>query len=335
MTALKQYQVLECPGLWRPSSKEKRMDIIVSIGATTLVMYDYNNQPRSHWSLPALIRLNGSTRPAIFAPGTASEEELEISDDSMIDAIEQVQKAVERHSPRWRRSKRTLVAVLLGALLTSCIIWLPDSLINYAAAMVPDTKRAELGERLLIHMQQTSGRPCHTAEGTAALRRLHDRLLGNRPGRLVVIPNGVSPTNHLPGGLILLHPDLIEDHEAPDVLAEHVVAEAIRAEEKDSVVRVLERAGLVAAIRLLATGDVAENVLFAQAGTLLSQPAAPVEREMLLERYREARIPTKPYTVTASDSGQNATEPIKADRSVASPALSDADWVSLQGICGS
>ncbi len=334
MTALKEYQRLECQGVWRPSLDDKRMNVIVSIGDATLIMYDYNDQPLSHWSLPALLRLNGKTRPALFAPGIDSEEELEISDDSMIDAIERVQRAVERRSPRQRRPRFFLVVAALLALLALGIIWLPETVVNHAAAVVPDAKRIELGERLLAHIQHASRRPCHTSAGTAALGRLHNRLLGDRSGRLVVIPNGVAQTNHLPGGLILIDPSLIEDQEAPDVVAGYVIAEAIRADSRDAVVRMLERAGLVAAFRLLATGDVTENVLFAQAGALLSQPAQPVDPEALLARFRAARISIRPYAITVNAPDGDVLEPIKDDPVGDRPALSDADWVNLQRICG-
>ncbi len=333
MTALKEYQRLECPGVWRPSSEDKRINVVVGIGDATLIMYDYNDRPQSHWSLPALVRLNGDTRPAIFAPGIDSEEELEIGDDSMIDAIEQVQKAIERRIPRKRRSKRAILAVAICASLASSIVWLPELLVTHAAAVVPDAKRIELGERLLAHIQQASRRSCHTAE-TAALGRLYDRLLGDRPGRLAVLPNGIAQTNHLPGGLILIDPALIENHESPDVAAGYVIAEAIRADAQDAIASMLERAGLVAALRLLATGDVTENVLFALAGALLSQPAQPVDRKALLERFRESRISIAPYAAIAlDDADENALELTTVDQGGNSPALSDADWVSLQRIC--
>ena len=330
MTALKQYQRLESPGVWRASPEHQRKDVIVSVGDATLIMYDKADRPLTHWSLPALVRLNGSAKPAIFSPGTDSTEELEISEDWMIEAIERVQEAIRQRNPKkvWPR-----LLLFAGSLLLLCALWLPELLVKHAAAVVPDAKRAELGERLLNHIQRTSGRPCHTAAGTAALSRLHKRLLNDRPGRLVVLPNGIAQTSHLPGGLILLHSALVEDYEPPDVVAGYVIAETMRADIHDPVARLLEQAGLMAALRLLVTGDLNENVLISQARALLSQPVDQLDREALLERFREARISTTPYAVALGDSDDGALQLIEADPGSDSPVLSDADWVSLQGIC--
>ncbi|MCY3996919.1 MAG: hypothetical protein OXF07_12330 [Rhodobacter sp.] len=334
MTALKQYQRLEFPGVWRASPKHQRKNVVVCMGNATLIIYDYADQPLTHWSLPALIRLNGNGRPAVFAPGADSTEELEISDDSMIDAIEQVRNAIERQGPRNLKPRLSIIACAICAMLVICMAWLPELLVNHAATLVPDAKRVELGERLLFQIQRISGVSCHTPTGTAALDRLHTRLLGDRPGRLVVLSNGVAWTNHLPGGLLLLDPTLVEDHEAPDVVAGYVIAEAIRADARDPVARILEQAGLVAAFRLLTTGDVSESVLLAQAGALLSQPYKPVLNETLLERFRSLGIPIRPYAIAVSRFDEEALALANSDSGGNSPVLSDADWVNLQRICG-
>jgi len=334
MTALEQYQRLEFPGVWRASPEHQRKNVVVCLGDATLIIYDYADQPLTHWSLPALIRLNGNSRPAVFAPGADSTEELEVSDASMIDAIEQVQRAVERRGPRNLRPRLTIIACTICATLVLCMAWLPELLVNHAATLVPDAKRVELGERLLIQIQRISGVPCHTPSGTAALDRLHARLLGDRPGRLVVLPNGVARTNHLPGGLLLLDPALVEDHEAPDVVAGYVIAEAIRADARDPVARILKQAGLVVALRLLTTGDVTESVLLAQAGALLSQPYEPVRGETLLERFRSLGIPASPYAMAVSRFDEEALALANSGSGGNAPVLSDTDWVNLQRICG-
>ncbi len=334
MTALKEYQRLEFAGVWRASPEHQRKDVIVCVGNATLVMYDYADQPLTHWSLPALVRLNSGSNPAVFAPGVDSSEVLEVSDGTIIEAIERIQRASEKRRPGNRRLRIAVIAGILCVLLVSGIFWLPELLVNHAAAVVPDAKRIELGERLLAQIQRTSGRPCHTGAGTAALSRLYNRLLGDRPGRLVVLPNGTAQTNHLPGGLFLIDPALVEDHEAPDVVAGYVIAEAVRANAHDPVARMLKQAGLVAAFRLLTTGDVTENVLFAQAGALLTQPPEPVHKETLLDSFREAGISATPYATAVSKSGESTLELSDADQGADIPVLSDADWVNLQRICG-
>ena len=334
MTALKGYQRLECAGVWRASPEHQRKDVVVCVGDATLVMYDYADNPLTHWSLPALVRLNGNAKPAIFAPGAGSTEELEISDDSMIHALEQVRKVVSGHGPRNRRPWAKVIAGITCVLLALCIIWFPEILAIHSASMVPEAKRDEFGKRLLAHIQRTSGHPCHTPSGTAALGRLYTRLLDDRPGRLVVLPNGTAQTLHLPGGLLLVDPALIEDHDSPDVVAGHLIAEAIRADGQDPITRMLEQAGALAALRMLTTGDLPEDALIEQARTLLSQQSEPVSLEVLLERFREAELSAIPYA-NAVDRFDEVTQRLAQHgpgREL--PVLSDADWVSLQRICG-
>ncbi|NOX74880.1 MAG: hypothetical protein GXP03_15105, partial [Alphaproteobacteria bacterium] len=93
MTALKQYEKLEAPGLWRETADAQRREIYISFGDTTLVIRNHKDEVLSHWSLPAIIRLNPGVMPALFSPDISAAETLEIDDDTMIDAIEKIRAA--------------------------------------------------------------------------------------------------------------------------------------------------------------------------------------------------------------------------------------------------
>ncbi|HEX9857058.1 MAG TPA: hypothetical protein VGA75_01800, partial [Paracoccaceae bacterium] len=59
MTALKKYQKLESPGLWRDTPDAQRREVVVNFGEASLVLSDpRNDSALSHWSLPAVERLN-------------------------------------------------------------------------------------------------------------------------------------------------------------------------------------------------------------------------------------------------------------------------------------
>jgi len=94
MTALHQYERLESSGLWRGDINSQRRDVTVSFGKATLVISDAAGRALTHWSLPAVVRQNAGVRPAVFTPDTGPDETLEIDDDLMIDAIEQVRKTL-------------------------------------------------------------------------------------------------------------------------------------------------------------------------------------------------------------------------------------------------
>ncbi|MCP3970852.1 MAG: hypothetical protein GY717_11175 [Rhodobacteraceae bacterium] len=333
MTALTDYQRLECPGVWRASPEDQRRDVTVSVGDATLTIYDQASRPLTHWSLPAVICLNTGTRPALFAPAPDATEELEVSEDEMIDAIEKVRRTVERRRPRHGRLRFVLMGTGLAAVVALGVLWLPGQLISHAASVVPQAKRSEIGARLLANIRRVAGSPCETDAGRQALDRLYRRLMGDRPGRLVVLTGGVTETGHLPGGMIVLNRALVEDFETPDVVAGYVLAEALRAEAADPLLGMLMATGPGTAIRLLTTGDIPEATLAAHAETLLTSPPAPVAADKLLATFATARVAAAPYGYARDISGETTLTLIEADPG-GEPVLPDADWVSLQEICG-
>ena len=336
MTALNQYQRLESPGIWRAAPEAQRRDVFVSIGDATLVIYDAANRALAHWSLPAVERINPGTRPAVYRPGPDAPEDLEIAEPEMIDAIETVRRTIERRRPREGRLRLVLLGVGLAAVVGLGAFWLPDALVRHAASVVPAAKRAELGERLLAQMRRVAGAPCETAQGRRALGQLHRRLSADRGGRIVVLSGGIAETAHLPGGLILVHRSLVEDHETPDVVAGYVLAEAVRA-GRDPVERLLDTLGPLSALRLLATGDVPDDALALYTEALLSHRAPPVDDQTLLSRFRAASVAATPYAYARDISGETTLALIEADPAAgggATPVLPDSAWVALQGICG-
>ncbi|MFT4783808.1 MAG: hypothetical protein ACI9IV_001550, partial [Paracoccaceae bacterium] len=103
MTALDQYTRLECPGIWRAAPDAQRINVVAAFGVSSLVITDNNGRAMSHWSLAAVVRINPGIRPALFCPSPEAGEELELADDTMIDAIEKVRRAVVRSRPQGGR----------------------------------------------------------------------------------------------------------------------------------------------------------------------------------------------------------------------------------------
>ena len=118
MTALQEYQRLECTGLWRDRAESQRRDVIVSFGDASLIIRELpSERALSHWSLPAARRLNPGRMPALFAPGPDTTEELEIDDETMIAAIAKVHALIERRRPRPGRLRGAILSVVAAAVL--------------------------------------------------------------------------------------------------------------------------------------------------------------------------------------------------------------------------
>jgi len=338
MTALSEYERLEATGLWRDAPDSQRREVLVSLGDATLIISTMTETALSHWSLPAIRRLNPGKTPALYAPDPGADEVLELDAPEMIAAIERVRGAIERARPRPGRLRLMLGLGSLAAVVLAGVLLLPAALTHQTVAVLPDATRAAIGRTLLAEMTSLAGRPCAAPAGIAALSRLSRRTLGDeRPPRVVVLPGSVTDTLGLPGNMIVINSALVEDHETPEVLAGHLLAEAARRSTIDPMQRLLEDAGLGVTLRLLTTGNIAANHLHAHAAHLLVTPATPVDDTAMLARFAAAGISSQPYAYARDVSGETTLALIEGDPlrgQSREGLLPDEDWIALQEICG-
>ncbi|KAA8613095.1 hypothetical protein [Salipiger aestuarii] len=339
MTALKEYDRLEASGLWRPEPDAQRREVIVSLGDASLTISEFSGRALAHWSLAAVRRANKGQRPAIYHPDGDADETLELRDDAedMIDAIERLLRAIDRRRPKPGKLRVALLSGFAAAVLGAVVFWLPGALVAHTEQVVPTVKRDEIGAALLSRITRIAGQPCMTDEARTPLRHLALRILGEaRQGDLVVLPDGVRDTAHLPGGLILMNRTILEAHEDPDIAAGYILTEAQRARRADPLGELLDHAGLWAALQLLTTGQLPEAALDRYAESLLTRTVRPVPTQDLLAAFDAAQLRSTPYAFALDGSGESTFDLIDADPHATDgsrPVLSDADWVRLQGIC--
>lgn len=340
MTALKQYQRLESPGIWRSTQTAQRRDVIVSFGEATLIIADSRSEiPLSHWSLPAVERLNPNEIPAIYAPGTDAAEALEIDDTLMIEALETIHRVVDAKRPRPGRMRGWIVAGLVAALIALAALWLPGALVRQTAKIVPPAERYSIGRRVLAGITHISGTPCNGTRGRDVLDRLSHRLFGSAAPRIVVLRDTPAEAAHLPGHLLIVNRHLIEDREGPDVLAGYLIMEQARARAEDPLLPLLQWAGLRATLGLLTSGHLPRGTLSGYGEALLTRPPETLPPRPLIARFHAVGLPTTPYAKAADGTGHNPTldamitgDPFST-QSPPRPLLNDDDWVALQGIC--
>lgn len=339
MTALTRYQRLECLALWREKPDAQRRDTVVSLGDATLVISDPKSDTAlTHWSLPAVRRLNRGALPALYSPAADAPETLEIADSDMISALDQVENALLGLRQRPGRLRLALRVASFSLLAGLAVFWLPQAMIRHTAQMVPETRRAEIGRLILADMVPLTQVPCNQPEGLAALARLRDRLLGPGRGELVVLPEGIDGSARLPGNAILLSRTLIEGQDDPNVVGGFILAELLADEIADPMVPLLRYAGLRNTFGLLTTGTLPDTALAGYGKVLLAQGRRAVDDARLLARFKAAGIPSTPFARALDPQGR-ATKPLidgdpMANAPLGSPVLSDGDWVTLQGICG-
>ncbi len=336
MTALKQFQRIEATGLWRPTPDEQRREVVVSIGEATLTISDFNDRALTHWSLAALERQNPGEYPAIFHPDGDPGETLELaqSETTMIEAVDRLQRAIDRSRPHPGRLRWFSVGGVVLAVLAVLVLWLPGALQNHVVSVVPTIKRQDIGNTILQRIERVSGRACQSEDARLSLEQLARRT-GVR--QIIILPAGVQTSLTLPGGTVLLNRALVEDHEDPAVAAGYIIAERARAQLQDPLDDVLTRTGPTAAFRLLTTGQLTPEIVDAYTEQVLSEPRPEIADEPLLAMFAQAALPSTPYAYARDVTGETVLSLIEADpmagRSL-EQVLPDRDWVQLQNICG-
>ncbi|OSP56324.1 hypothetical protein [Pseudoruegeria sp. SK021] len=336
MTVLSQYQRLECAGIWRGTASDQRQNVFVALGDATLVIRDSADIALAHWSLPAVIRNNPGVRPALYTPGPEAEELLELDDDTMIEAIKTVQRAITRSRPKPGLLRRTILGLGLAAAVGLLGFWLPDALIRHTASILPEATRVDIGRRLLVNMEPVTGLPCRSVAGRNALQRLQRKVLGEAPWAVAVLRGGPVASASLPGNILLMRKSLIEPYSGPEALAGALLVEAARAETEDPIYDLMSHAGLAATFGLLTSGEISDDVLADYAQTILLRPQADPPLAEVLDQFAALGLSTEPYgeAMAPGDTFTNALMAADPRPSGSTAGLiADATWLRLQAIC--
>lgn len=337
MTALDRYVRLESDALWRAGLDAQRRDVTISFGDATLVIADGAGRPLAHWSLPALIRQNPDEKPAIYAPDDAASELLEIADPTMIEAIEEVRKALAKSRPHPGKLRHWLTGTITLLVAALAIFWLPGALTRQTLAVVPAPKRIEIGATILGHMQAVTGAPCRAPMAEQATRDLAARLFGaGTMVQIVVLPKLAAGSIALPGGLIALDSQMLGQANDPAVAAGFVLAARAAVVGDDPMQNLLEDAGLGVTFRLLTTGEIPQHILQGVATELASAETSPVVDPTVLQALMATtQIPQTPY-LNAVDQRTGSMPDLGADpidEATVPLILNDSAWVALQNIC--
>ena len=341
MTAVDKYLRLECTGLWRAAASAQLREVVVGLRDATLLLSDTRTgMALTHWSLPAVERINGSDLPALFTAGRLDDgepsETLEVADPDMIAALDTIHVALVRRRPHPGRLRGVMVVSVLATVAILAVLWLPGAMIRHTASVLPQATRVQIGKMALLDMARLTGSPCNSGLGGRAGAVLAQRLSGAGVGEIAVVRDGVADTVSLPGGIVVVGGTLLDRAEDPEVLAGYVLAAAVRAEQRDPVIPLLYHAGLRATFRLLTTGQLPAGAVASYAETLLKAPAVAPDDERLLERFGQVGLASSTYARALDPSGETTLALIEADPFQGKspvPILDDNDWVSLQGIC--
>ena len=336
MTVLEKYQRLEAEGVWRPDTSAQRREVIVSIGEATLTLSSPSGQVLTHWSLPAIRRLEKSDTSVVFAPGRDAPETLEISDPAMIEALDKVLKAINRKSSGGGGLRRLMLFAGVIAALVLLAFWLPKAAARYVAAIAPPAAHAQIGARTFEQIEKLTGKACGASSGLIALEKLETRLFPEAQLKLVVLPSALAQTAHLPGGWILISHTIVEDHETPEVLAGFLLGEDLRRNTTEPLVIYLQRAGFKALLGLLTKATIPPEAIQQAAERTIAAAPVPIDMKTLAQNAVAAGFDPLPFGSAYDFSGETAQimrETMEQAEYQIMPLLSDGDWIALQRIC--
>ncbi|WP_265499451.1 hypothetical protein [Paracoccus beibuensis] len=338
MTALTEFQRLEAQGLWRETPQTRQCEVIVSVGEATLTLMDpRTDKPLSHWSLPAVTRLNPGRLPAMYTPNSDGPDEVvEIEDPLMIEAVERVQRAIATHRAQPRRLRGVFTGITLLLMVIGLAFWLPDALIRHAARIAPPAQKRTIGLAVLADIERSGGAVCRRVSGQQVLNWFTPAFVGP-DGLVQVIPGPLNGARRLPGDVYVLGEDLLAASAGPEAAAGHLLSAQLAQDDDEVTLEALKHAGLMSALRLMTLGTLPQGAMAGYGEALLDQPLPRPDLAVLPAAFAERDLSTEPFARSIDPTGTALLPLIEADPVRAgTPArdlLTDEQWLALQQIC--
>lgn len=354
-TALEDFERLESTGLWRPAGAAQRREVLVALGRESLVIMDMNETPIVHWALGDVEQRSASQNgPAVYAPRGFESEVLEIEDPVMIEAIDRLQRRLGRARRRRGRVRRVLFASALVAACLATLFVLPAALRDQAVRIVPEVSKRQIGSQMLDQLALRLGQPCEGEGARTVLAALVREVTLGRSGasagntlgagiagdgpvyltpRVVVLPQVPGRLMALPGKIWLIDRRVIEEEDGPDPLIAGLTALA-EAQTVPPFRRLLEDAGPLEILRLLATGKLPEKAISQHLEKLIQTPRPPLDPARLADLARAGRIDRVALSRALAHPVLSDFASLPAGIETMPPEhLDDRSWLILQNIC--
>lgn len=338
MTALTQYQRLEATGIWRKSAEAQRLDVIISIGESSLVITDINEKPLAHWSLAALAVIQSKDGNKLYHPDGDPGETLELgsNENEMAKAIEKVMKAVDRRRPKPGRLRIFSLASILIVILGLSIFWLPAALRDYTQKIIPEVREQEMGKAVFNEFISFVGAPCSRELGIIALDKFSSNL-GLVEYSFYIVPSETIEAIHLPGKIIVISKALVEDFDDPDVVAGHILAQIQREAKSNALDELMKQMNNIEIIQFLLGKSPDASTLRRFSKDWIIKKQVDIDLEILMSEFNKRAISALPYSYAIDVTGQSTQIMINSEKisqKVRKPSLDDSAWLALQTICG-
>ena len=324
------------------------------------------------WPLAALRRVDGGTGVLVLTLADAeaahdgrAAARLVVTDPDLVARLARAAPALDRRDLKAGTVRRVLLslAAAVAAVVFLLFVFLPFVSDRLAEALPLETEK-RFGQAVVAQIEGLlgdgagSGLVCDDPAGQAALARLTARLTDGQglayPVDIRVLDHEMVNAFAAPGGHVVLLRGLIDEAATPDEVAGVIAHEIGHVEARDPT-RLSFRAAGSAGILSLILGDVTGGAVVAFAGEYLmsasytreAEAAADLFAHRMLERAGISSAGMAAFfdRIDGMDGdlpGYLSTHPASGGRAEAAraadgggtPALSDADWQALRGICG-
>lgn len=209
MTALKKYTRLETIGSWKAHAKAEPIEVIASIGSSSLVLSSFDENPLSHWSLLSIKCLNKTKSSSVFSPDSIGTETLEIEDQEMIEALLLI-TSQKKKSPNKTSQIKFLLVVIVAVFMTFISTYIPNNLKSLTNSIISSEQELRIIKPLLSEHTSKVGPICQTEQGQVALKKLLQLSEVNQGILSIkILKNQNTNILHLPSGKILISESFI------------------------------------------------------------------------------------------------------------------------------
>jgi hypothetical protein len=339
MTALERYDRLEAVGQWREGPDADPREVIVSFGATTLVLRDLAERAVGHWALAGMQVYQQSSDATIYSTAPDGHETLRIYDPLMVAAISEVSRMRDApppsqngpDKPAWRLHPGSVQALALVAL---SVMLGPVLLRDQALRMVPPGQASEFGDRMLLGLMDRHGTLCERPAGRQALERIAAQVpdAAGRPVR--VLDLGDTPVAWLPGGALLLDRSIITRADTPEDIAGWIALAAAHGSAQTALAGLMRAIGPRANLRYVLTGKISDARLARAASGFLPPPDTATIAAAIASLARSGINPA-PFAESLRGAGlMPDTVPPQFETPRETLLLANRDWLALKEICG-
>jgi predicted Zn-dependent protease len=358
--------LLNFKGSFSDGQTAARRDVDVSVGGEFLTI-KFESGVREKWQLSAVDVVEEAypSQPVRLTYERASEARLTIDDAAFLEALAQIAPHIARRASKRRGLWRGTAIGLACAITTvGLVVFVVPWLSTFSAAFVPQEWESEIGDRVVEQLAMISGAGgaiyCEDVDGTAALRRMTDRMSEHLdipyPLRIRVVASPMVNAFAAPGGNIAVMAGLIKKAETPDEVAGVLAHEIGHVLERHPTEGMIKQFGLGVILEAISGGVLGSDTMSGVAGTLIALSYnreseteadraavrilndAGISRRGLVRfferlRQQESKGVKVPAFLSSHPLSEEREANLRAGADAGDAAMSEEDWRAFKRIC--